>query len=258
MKRPAEHTTFEDDGAGYLISVSDMMAGLLFVFMITLMAFVINFQQASAEFKEINQRYTNAERVRAEMLERIQQALERHDIHVEIDERHGVLRLTENAILFPTGRAWLKESELMKLSRIGEVLSDILPCYTAGDLPEGIDSASCDEDYRGRLDSVFIEGHTDNVPIRSAQYDDNWDLSAARAIFTYHELVDDNPVLAGLTNQKDQPVFSVSGYGEGRPVRRHEVPTGDSANRRIDLRFIMTPPNEDNQLVQKMREAGVK
>jgi flagellar motor protein MotB len=47
-----------------------------------------------------------------------------------------------------------------------------------------------------------------------------------------------------MQNKSEQPIFSVSGYGEGRPVDGHqyEVPTSDPVNRRIDIRFIMTPP----------------
>ncbi|MBE3884937.1 hypothetical protein HJ157_00475 [Vibrio parahaemolyticus] len=40
------HELLEDEGAGYLISVSDMMSGLLLIFIITLVAFIINFQDA--------------------------------------------------------------------------------------------------------------------------------------------------------------------------------------------------------------------
>ena len=38
----SQHDLLEDEGAGYLISISDMMAGLLFIFIITLVAFIIN------------------------------------------------------------------------------------------------------------------------------------------------------------------------------------------------------------------------
>ena len=47
-----DNLVLEDEGAGYLVSVSDIMTGLLFVFIITLVAFVIQFQDAS-EKKDI-------------------------------------------------------------------------------------------------------------------------------------------------------------------------------------------------------------
>lgn len=254
-----DQSVFDDEGAGYLISVSDMMSGLLFIFIITLMAFVLNFQQEADRYREINERFTDAERVRAEMLQQIQSALMQQGIQVEIDEQHGVLRLTENAILFDKGRATLRASEVEKLGKIGRVLSEVLPCYSSG--PSNLRIPDCDPRYIGRLESVFIEGHTDSTPIRTSKFADNWELSAARAIYTYHQLVDDNQKLSGLINQKGQPIFSVSGYGEGRPVPGYHESQDPRVNRRIDLRFIMTAPPEDEgikQFKRELQEAGTK
>lgn len=47
-----DNSILEDEGAGYLVSVSDIMAGLLFVFIITLVAFVIQFQDAADKKKQ--------------------------------------------------------------------------------------------------------------------------------------------------------------------------------------------------------------
>lgn len=101
---------------------------------------------------------------------------------------------------------------------------------------------------KGKLDSVFIEGHTDNVPIvgRLAKiFKNNWELSTARAIYTYKQVTANQVALTEMLNTNDQPIISVSGYGEGRPVPGHEhkVPTNDPINRRIDIRFIMSPPS---------------
>jgi chemotaxis protein MotB len=52
MAHPDDQSLIEDEGAGYLVSVSDIMAGLLFIFIITLVAFVIQFQYAT-DAKEI-------------------------------------------------------------------------------------------------------------------------------------------------------------------------------------------------------------
>jgi flagellar motor protein MotB len=62
-----------------------------------------------------------------------------------------------------------------------------------------------------------------------------------------------------MINLSSEPVFSVSGYGEGRPIlgHAHEKPTPDIENRRIDLRFIMTPPSE-TEAEKALKDAGVK
>ncbi|MCG9714952.1 OmpA family protein [Shewanella insulae] len=243
------HDLIEDEGAGYLISVSDMMSGLLFIFIITLVAFILNFQDAIQKQKEVTEtqktivrKLTNTEQVRSELLLNLKEELAKHDIIVEVDTEHGVLRLTEQAVLFETAKDTLDEISTRNLNIIGQVMSSILPCYAS--LPPEDGFCSDTTQYRGVLDSVFVEGHTDNVPIKSWKYADNWVLSAQRAISAYRQLVPGTQ-LELLENSSAQPIFSVSGYGEGRPVEghRYDIPTADPVNRRIDIRFIMTPPS---------------
>ncbi len=256
-----DYALLEDEGTGYLVSVSDMMSGLLFVFMITLTVFIINFQDAAdktvvekVKLEETLDDLTNQQRLRAQMLERIRAELEARGIKVQVDEEHGVLRLTENAIFFPSGRATLPPEERVKLQLIGDVLMQILPCYTAHPAEEN----SCSPETVGKLEAVFIEGHTDNVPIRNDRFADNWELSAERAVYTYRYLIDEQPQLDTLVSAGQQKLFSVSGYGEGRPVRGHETRTADPANRRIDLRFIMTPPKAEPRVIDDLKKAGVR
>ncbi|MEH6814016.1 MAG: OmpA family protein [Motiliproteus sp.] len=269
-----DHDLIEDEGAGYLISVSDMMSGLLFIFIITLVAFIIHFQDAiqqekvakeeqekvaenyrevikqqekiKAQQELIVEKLTNSNDVRTELLLALQKKLDAANILVQVDAQHGVLRLTENAIRFKSAKDTLDEANLVNLQVIGDIFADVLPCY--GSKPPGNGLCAGKADLKDQLDAVFVEGHTDNVPISSRQYKDNWDLSAQRAIRTFRALVPPKPLLNAMTNTSGQPVFSVSGYGEGRPIKGHAytVPTNDVVNRRIDLRFIMTPPSLTN------------
>ncbi len=233
---PQDDLELESNGSNYLVSVSDLMSGLVFVFIITLMTFVIN-------FKEVNEQLSNSKSTRTDLLNTLKEELEKLDVLVEVHEEHGVLRLTEKAIRFGRGKAKLEPQELNNLNYISNVLARILPCYTnISNLP-----AECNPEIRGKLDSVFIEGHTDNTPIGKNlrfTYKDNWDLSAKRAILTYKSMLATQPQLKSMVNGLNQPIFSISGYGDGRPLNghNHTRPTNDPANRRIDLRFIMTPP----------------
>lgn len=245
----SQHDLLEDEGAGYLISVSDMMSGLLFIFIITLVAFIINFQDAIQKQKEVTRtqteivkRFTNLDETRSELLLLLKQKLEAENIIVEVDAEHGVLRLTENAVQFETASASLDEQNELNLKIIGKVLDAVIPCYAAN--PPTHHDCEGFEEFQGKIDSIFVEGHTDNVPMKSYKYKDNWDLSASRAITAYRVLIP-NTVLNQIVNVNMQPIFSVSGYGEGRPVAGHSYsyPKSDPTNRRIDLRFIMTPPS---------------
>jgi chemotaxis protein MotB len=74
---------------------------------------------------------------------------------------------------------------------------------------------------------VRIEGHTDSVPIHTARFRTNWDLSAARAIAT----------MEILSNRFEIPAqrMSIAGYADTAPVADNGTPEGRARNRRVDL-----------------------
>jgi chemotaxis protein MotB len=74
---------------------------------------------------------------------------------------------------------------------------------------------------------VRIEGHTDDVPIHTAQYDSNWELSTARATEIIKLLI----TKYSITPNR----LSASGYGEYFPVASNRTAEGRSQNRRVDL-----------------------
>lgn len=78
---------------------------------------------------------------------------------------------------------------------------------------------------------VMIEGHTDNVPIKTSQYKDNWDLSAARATSIVRILTKDYGF--------DQYRITASGKGEFHPVTTNETTEGRATNRRTEI--ILSP-----------------
>ena len=78
---------------------------------------------------------------------------------------------------------------------------------------------------------VFIEGHTDNKPINTVQFKDNWDLSVIRATSVVRILIKNY----GVNPLQIQP----SGRGEYMPVDDNETAEGRSKNRRTEI--IMAP-----------------
>lgn len=79
---------------------------------------------------------------------------------------------------------------------------------------------------------IRVEGHTDNVPIRSAEFLSNWELSAGRAATVVHLLMS-----AGVSPQR----MSVIGLSEYRPVADNTDEKGRNRNRRVQL-IIPAPP----------------
>lgn len=78
---------------------------------------------------------------------------------------------------------------------------------------------------------VFIEGHTDNKPIKTVQFKDNWDLSVVRATSVVRILTKDY----GVNPLQILP----SGRGEFMPVDNNESVEGRAHNRRTEI--IMAP-----------------
>lgn len=82
--------------------------------------------------------------------------------------------------------------------------------------------------------AVRIEGHTDNVPITTAAFPSNWELSAARAASVVHLFNQ-----SGIAAQR----MSVAGYGEYRPVDDNATAQGRNRNRRVAI-VVMEAPEQ--------------
>lgn len=235
----------------FLASVSDLMSGLIFIFIITVAVFALRLAKATEAL-------TNAEQVRKEVVQAMAEELRKEGIDVTVDPEQGVLRLTDRAIRFPRGASEPEPTYHHNVGVVASVLLRVLQLHVenfdSGDVPAAERPAYCEQDEvgpvlsRGAADSVgakvntvLVEGHTDSVPIgRGFRFRDNLDLSAARSAEVFRMMLQCEPALLGLKNRTDSPVLSVSGYGETRPVDREH---GEAdANRRIDLRFMMEPP----------------
>jgi len=244
------------EGGNYFASMTDLMLGLLFIFIIMLMAFALNLREAEQKMASATRELTEADLARREMLRDVEKALQSR-LPVTVDEENGTLQLGDD-VLFPKGSADSYPEALPKLRMLGQALDLVLPCYAipANPIP-GDDTplAQCADKRKGRLEAVYIEGHTDATPIRTARFPSNWDLSAARASETFNRLVESYPGLGRLRNDRNERLIGVSGYGEYRPVDESGSEEGMKKNRRIELRFIMVSPGspELHGLIDQIR-----
>ncbi|HDH96735.1 MAG TPA: hypothetical protein ENF73_03300, partial [Proteobacteria bacterium] len=72
-----------------------------------------------------------------------------------------------------------------------------------------------------------VEGHTDSIPISTAAFPSNWELSAKRALSVLRFLID----RAGVPEE----LLSVRGFGPSRPVADNSTPEGRAKNRRVEI-----------------------
>lgn len=241
---------------GQLISISDLMAGLLFVFILIVMYFALELNRATQVQIQIIDEMTNALKIREQLLQAVDRQLRIEGVDIEVDYDNGILSFREN-ILFPSGSATMRPEGLVAVDKLARILAQVLPCYT-GSAEDPAPSDCQDPGSRGRLEAVFIEGHTDTVRVNpGSQFRDNWDLSAARAISVFKEMTGRAPELDRLTNANREPLFSVSGYADRRPAdgvwSSNRSEEGRARNRRIDMRFIMMYPKSP-PIVQEMRQ----
>ncbi len=107
-----------------------------------------------------------------------------------------------SSVLFPSGSADLQEAGKPALVQVAAALKEF------------------------PTRQFLVAGHTDNVPIKSASFKDNWELSAARALVVTRFLIDN-----GLKPR----VLAAAGYGEWDPVGNNKTDKGRQLNRRIEI-----------------------
>lgn len=127
---------------------------------------------------------------------------------LSIEEKNGKVYVSmSDKLLFKSGSASIEEKGVQAI----KVLADVL-------------NKNSDID-------ILVEGHTDNIPIKTAIYKDNWDLSVARATSIVRILTDD---------YKMSPMrLTASGKGEFSPRDSNATPEGRARNRRTEI--ILSP-----------------
>ncbi|MGB0669996.1 MAG: type VI secretion system protein TssL, long form [Rhodospirillales bacterium] len=74
---------------------------------------------------------------------------------------------------------------------------------------------------------IMVSGHTDNIPISTARYRSNWDLSAARAVSVVHRLLSTGDIPADR--------ITAQGFADSRPIAANATPDGRALNRRVEI-----------------------
>lgn len=129
------------------------------------------------------------------------------------DKPQGIAITLSDRFLFDAGRAELKS-----------------PAYPALRQLSGL--------FRGIGASVSIEGHTDNTPVSAgSRYNDNWELSGARALSVLRFFIDNE----GL----DAETFQYAGYADTRPAVDNATAEGKQKNRRVEIIVLRQLQDEE-------------
>lgn len=226
LRAPHAQPTSEETEQGYLVSATDLMIGLLFVFIILVVVLAL-------EQKRQQEAVMGLEDPRGTVTQQVGDGIKMALPGVRIDRESGVISLPEE-VLFDLGSAQLKPQGHVALANAVRQLSALLPCYVAN---QRIGRSCGRSNPSGHeIDTIFIEGHTDNVPMKRQGYS-NLKLSLDRAEAVQQALVQGTQ-LADYKNSAQQPLFSYSAYADNRPLKG--LLPSDGRNRRVDLRIVLT------------------
>jgi DNA-binding response OmpR family regulator/outer membrane protein OmpA-like peptidoglycan-associated protein len=143
----------------------------------------------------------NLTTLQAELQQALQHEIAQHSVALHRETEGLVISLREFGF-FDSGSASLKTSALPALDRIASILA-VRTCR------------------------LRIEGHTDNVPIHTAQMTSNWELSTARSTELVRLLI---------VRYRFSPIrLSAAGYAEYHPIASNQNAQGRAQNRRVDV-----------------------
>lgn len=153
---------------------------------------------------DIEKRKMEAEKRVAEfrdLVNRFRSLIDSGKLKVKTVEGRMVVELATD-VLFPSGSAQLSKEGSTALGEVAMTLSTL------------------------KDRSFQIEGHTDNVPIGTAQYPSNWELAAARSLTVVKVML-----ASGMPAER----ISAASFGEARPAQSNDTEEGKMANRRIEI-----------------------
>lgn len=136
-----------------------------------------------------------------EIREILEDEIESESITVEAGKMQIIIRINEKGS-FPSGSATLNPAFVEVMDRI----SDVLVEGNGG---------------------IVVAGHTDNIPIKTARFRSNWELSVARAVTVTHELLRDERIDAGRV--------AVEGHADTMPLAPNDSWENRAKNRRVEI-----------------------
>jgi chemotaxis protein MotB len=156
---------------------------------------------------ELARRVNDLERYRSEFFGQLREVLGNHPF-IQIE---GDRFLLQAELLFASGNADLSENGKLELDGLADVLNEIIPA-----IPENLQWI------------LRVDGHTDKIPINSARYPSNWELSTARAVSVVRYLVS-----RGIPQAR----MAATGFGKFHPIDTAETDEAYRKNRRIEIKL---------------------
>lgn len=215
-----------EEGSGYWISFSDLMSGVLIIFMLLFIYKILDYQN-NIESKEAM--IESLSSTRMQIISMLQEEFEKENIDILIDPKTGAIRLSE-AILFDYGKNELKEEGKIFLQKF-------IPIYVR--ILFGTD------DIKSQVSQIIIEGHTDDA----GDYIYNLKLSQERALSVVEYLIGDS---LNYDYKNDlQYNLTANGRSFSELITNEDGTVNADASRRVEIKFRL---NEEEILMQIKQE----
>ena len=150
--------------------------------------------------------------LRRDLERALAEELKKKEVDLRVGPEGLIVSLREVGF-FDSGSAQLRPDAEPAMARIAEIL-------------------------RTRPVTLRVEGHTDNVPIHTAQFKSNWELSTARATELVKVLISQYSFTPGR--------LSAGGYGQFHPIASNATAEGRRQNRRVDLVILAAPERKSS------------
>ena len=141
----------------YHLSLSDLFCSVLFIFIILLVYFII-------QFNEKKDNLTRPLDERSNLLKTLKKELKQRDVEVIIDENDGILRIPigekNRCSYFESAEYEINECGKNNFDHIKEVFKSVLKKYAYSSK-----SGKCDKNKKNEIDTILIEGHSDSTPL---------------------------------------------------------------------------------------------
>ena len=184
----------------------------------------------------LGQDYAQAPENIEKIMKELNNYIEKNNLSDRVDvenKKKGLVVSLTGEILYEEGKAEIQNEGSEVLSKISELLKDV-------------------------PNDIMIEGHTDNVPIETAEFPSNWELSTARAV----------NVIKFLSEEKgfNPARLSAAGYADHRPVADNDTAEGRAENRRIEVivlnsqykRNVDSEAEGNNNQVEEPQNSGAE
>lgn len=228
MKRGSTTYQEEEPQNPFALSIGDLMAALLLIFILLLSSTLLRLQDEFENKTQIAERYTAIkEDIYNQLMIEFKEDLEKWNAYIDPDEL--IFRFKEPDILFGINQYKIKPE-------FESILKEFFPRYI------GVLSKP---EFKENIEEIRIEGHTDN----SGSYFHNMKLSQnrTRSVLTY---VLENTIDGTIDKNWVQLNLTANGLSYSKPIADNETELGRSLNRRVEFRIRTNAEKQIDEILK--------